>query len=123
MLRDAKEVREVKQDKNKVISCGGSVDGTWQRRGYSSLNDCAADISIDTGKVLDTEILSLHCRICNVKKSNISKENHVCSNFAGNSGNMDPVGVFRMFEHSKHFRNLLYSEYYCDEDSKALEDI
>ncbi|GFX60579.1 uncharacterized protein TNCV_3061521 [Trichonephila clavipes] len=72
MLRAAKEVRELKHDKNKFISCGVSVDGMWQRRGYSSLNGCATAISIDTGKVLHTEILSSYCRICNVTKPNIS---------------------------------------------------
>ncbi|GFU00520.1 uncharacterized protein TNCV_4115371 [Trichonephila clavipes] len=93
------------------------VDGTWQRRDYCSLNGCATVISIDIGKVVDTEILSSHCKIFNVKKPNISKENHVWSNFARSSENMEPVGVFRMFERSKHLRKLQYSKYYGDGDS------
>ncbi|GFT19729.1 DUF4817 domain-containing protein [Trichonephila clavipes] len=56
-----------------------------------------------------------------MKKPNIAKKNHVCSNFAGSSGNMEPVGAFGMFECSKHLRKLQYSKYYGDEDSKAFE--
>ncbi|GFW71713.1 hypothetical protein TNCV_219271 [Trichonephila clavipes] len=40
---------------------------------------------------------------------------------AGSSGSMEPVGVFRMIERSKHLRKLQYSEYYGDGDSKAFE--
>ncbi|GFX60580.1 uncharacterized protein TNCV_3061531 [Trichonephila clavipes] len=45
----------------------------------------------------------------------------MCSNFAGSSGNMEHVGVFRMFERSKHLQKLQYSESYSDGDSKAFE--
>ena len=43
---------------NEVIKCGVSVDGTWQKRGYASLNGSVAALSIDTGKVLDIEPMS-----------------------------------------------------------------
>ncbi|GFT70552.1 hypothetical protein TNCV_1133151 [Trichonephila clavipes] len=36
-----------------------SVDGTWQRRGHSSLNGCVAVLSIDTGKVLDLDYVEM----------------------------------------------------------------
>ncbi|GFX54835.1 uncharacterized protein TNCV_3317521 [Trichonephila clavipes] len=42
--------------KNKMVECGISVDGTWQRRGYTSMNECVAALSVDTGKVVDIEI-------------------------------------------------------------------
>lgn len=35
-----------------VTNCGVSVDGTWQKRGYASLNGCVAALSIDNGKSL-----------------------------------------------------------------------
>ncbi|GFW66600.1 hypothetical protein TNCV_3841391 [Trichonephila clavipes] len=40
------------------------VDGTWQRRGYSSMNGCVAALSVDTGKVVDIEIMSSYCPTC-----------------------------------------------------------
>ena len=41
-----------------------SVDGIWQKRGFSSLNGVVAAISIDTGKVVDCEIMARYCKAC-----------------------------------------------------------
>ncbi|GFS87846.1 uncharacterized protein TNCV_4183491, partial [Trichonephila clavipes] len=38
-----------------------AVDGTWQIRGYTSLNDVVTVTSIDTGKVRFVDILSKYC--------------------------------------------------------------
>ena len=34
------------------------------KRGHSSLNGVAAAISVTTGKVIDVEVLSRHCKSC-----------------------------------------------------------
>ncbi|GFX49669.1 uncharacterized protein TNCV_1637071 [Trichonephila clavipes] len=52
----ASELLELHPTKNKIVECGISVDGTWQRRGYCSMNGCVAALSVDTGKVVDIEI-------------------------------------------------------------------
>eukprot|EP00795_Rhopilema_esculentum_P007335 gene7335-13066_t len=51
-------------DKNAVVNCGVSVDGTWQKPGYASLNGCVAALSIDTGKVLNVAAMSRYCKDC-----------------------------------------------------------
>ena len=38
--------------------------GPGRKRGHSSLNGVAAAISVTTGKVLDVEVLSRHCKGC-----------------------------------------------------------
>lgn len=38
-----------------------AVDGTWQKRGYKSLNGIVTATSFDTGKVVDMSILSKYC--------------------------------------------------------------
>lgn len=43
---------------------GISCDGSWQRRGYSSMNGVVTVISMDNGKILDSEPMSRHCREC-----------------------------------------------------------
>ncbi|GFU84184.1 uncharacterized protein TNCV_3277951 [Trichonephila clavipes] len=58
MLESAKSIAECSNE------CGVSVDGTWQKRGYSSLNGCVSTISVDSGKILDIEVLSQYCRVC-----------------------------------------------------------
>ncbi|GFW09073.1 uncharacterized protein TNCV_3081651 [Trichonephila clavipes] len=49
---------------NSFTKCGISIDGTWQRRGNSSLNGCVSAISVDTGKILDIEVMTQYCHIC-----------------------------------------------------------
>ena len=41
-----------------VANAAISADGTWQRRGYSSLNGAVTIIGINNGKCLDFEVLS-----------------------------------------------------------------
>ncbi|GFX43716.1 uncharacterized protein TNCV_4109961 [Trichonephila clavipes] len=81
-----------------------------------SLNGCVSVISIDTGKILDLEAMTQYCKMCDL---NVKCE-HVCSNYKGSSGNMEAVGAFRIFERSLIKRDLQYTEYYGDGDSKGF---
>ncbi|GFX49953.1 uncharacterized protein TNCV_3882821 [Trichonephila clavipes] len=56
MQKAASELLVLHPTKNKIVECGISVDGTWQRRGYSSMNGCVAALSVDTGKLTDSFI-------------------------------------------------------------------
>lgn len=112
---------EIRVDKNQdeIVDCGVSVDGSWQRRGHSSLNGCVTAISIDTGKVLDIEVMSKMCRSCKIKND----ETHECKKHIGTSGSMEPTGVYRIFERSSILRNLRYIHFYGDGDSKGYETV
>ncbi|GFW41505.1 uncharacterized protein TNCV_465931 [Trichonephila clavipes] len=70
MLESAKSIAGCSNE------CGVGVDGTWQKRGYSSLNGCVSAISVDSGKILDIEVLSQYCRVCTKteKTSGFSKK-------------------------------------------------
>ena len=109
-----------------------SCDGTWQRRGFSTLNGCVT-LSCDTGKVLDTEPLSRACKQCQLH-SHLDKEsveyqtwkaNHTqCSaNFKGSAPAMEPEGALRMFKRSETLHNLRYTELYGDGDSKSHSQV
>ena len=54
--------REEKEDNPSQIAV--STDGTWMRRGYSSLFGVQTVISHDTQKVIGVEVLSRHCKQC-----------------------------------------------------------
>ncbi|GFV69086.1 uncharacterized protein TNCV_2929151 [Trichonephila clavipes] len=104
------------------------MDGTWQRRGYTSMNGCVAAISVDTGKVLDIEVMSSYCPTCkrlqtmprNFKYES-SKADHICQcNFTGSSSKMEIVGASRIFLRCEKNRRLQYTQYYGDGDSKAF---
>lgn len=124
MNNAAKEVKNITriQKRQRTLDCGVSMDGTWQKRGYSSLNGCVSCISIDTGKVLDLEILSHYCRLCSKRRSTVC-EDHICANHQGSASNMETVGAYRIFERSVTIRNLRYTSYYGDGDSKAFEAV
>ena len=47
---------------------GVSVDGTWQRGGFTSLDGVLITISVDDGKIIDLECMSRYCRQFNVTK-------------------------------------------------------
>ncbi|GFW93119.1 uncharacterized protein TNCV_3888601 [Trichonephila clavipes] len=93
------------------------VDGTWQRRGYSSMNRCVAALSIDNGKVVDIEIMSSYCPTCRkISKMRRSIESetfaadHVChSNFQGSALKMEAVGATSIFQRSIVKRGLKYA--------------
>ncbi|GFU66021.1 uncharacterized protein TNCV_4515751 [Trichonephila clavipes] len=105
----------------------GYVDGTWQRRGYSSMNGCVAALSVDTGKV-DIEIMSSYCPTCRKRflkmprsiESETFAADHVChSNFQGFALKMEAVGATRIFQRSIVKRGFKYA-HYGDGDSKGF---
>ncbi|GFX98535.1 uncharacterized protein TNCV_1501131 [Trichonephila clavipes] len=120
LQKAASELLVLHPTKNKIVECGISVDGTWQRRGYSSMNECLASLSDDTGKVVDIEIMSAYCPTCRkISKMPRSIESetfvadHVChSNFQGSALKMEAVGATRIFQRSIVKRGLKYAHYY-----------
>lgn len=116
-----------------ILDVGVSCDGTWQRRGYSSLNGTFTAISLDSGKVLDTEVMSRYCKSCKIKeplrKENIEEYNkwygkhkkNCQLNHHGSAGAMELVGATRIFSRSISDRKLRYTKYLGDGDSKGYE--
>jgi len=47
-----------------VLDAGISIDGSWNKRGWSARDGVVAVISTDTGKVLDVVFLSNSCTTC-----------------------------------------------------------
>ncbi|GFT79854.1 uncharacterized protein TNCV_4597751 [Trichonephila clavipes] len=126
MKNAATEVKKLKNSPlESIICCGVSLDGTWQKRGFSSHNGCVSCISIDTGKILDIEIMSHFCRICSKKAKvpDAASNAHVCCNHMGSASSMETVGAYRIFERSENHRKLQYTDYYGDGDSKAYESV
>ena len=113
-----------------VCNVGVSVDGTWQRRGFSSLNGAVAAISIDTGCVLDIEIMSRYCQGCtnaqvyktsDPDKFEKLKFDHICKiNHVGSAPAMEVSGTKKIFERSVELNQLRYTEFYGDGDSKSF---
>ncbi|GFU54021.1 uncharacterized protein TNCV_246511 [Trichonephila clavipes] len=97
-----------------------AIDGTWQKRSHTSLNGVVTAVSVNTGKVVDAEILSRKCS-CHFNGNLHSDE---CSaNYFGNSGGMEVEGALRIFNRSEVLHNLRYTPYLGDGDSKAYKAV
>ena len=100
---------------------GVSVDGTWQRKGFTSTNGVTTAISVDSGKVLDICILSKSCKSCtrmsSIMKSDPAhyekwKASHTCNrNYSGSSPNMEKIGAIKIFERSLERHKLYYTSF------------
>ena len=73
----ANDIRENVDDD--VVDTNVSCDGSWHKRGYSSLNGVFIAISIENGKILDVEAMSHSCKACFFKKrSDKNKSYQLC---------------------------------------------
>ena len=108
-----------------AILCGGS----WQRRGFFSMNGVVTTISMTTGKIVDVEAMTWACKVCYLKEQLKKddplayaqwKESHICNfNYRRSAGNMETVGAKRIWERSIENNKLRYTEFYGDGDSKG----
>ena len=120
----------IKCDKNNLTDTSVSVDGSWQRRGYSSFNGVVTAISVENGKILDVEPMSRMCKECKLKE-NLKNTNpdlygewratHDCKlNYQGSAGGMEVTGAKRIFGRSVEKHNLRYTKFLGDGDSKSF---
>ena len=122
MDKAAEEVRQTQtSNKDLIVETGGSVDGTRQRRGFSSLNGAVAALSIDSGKVIDIACFSRYCQGCiNMEMYKVSdpgryelwKMDHKCSiNHTGSAPAMEKAGAQIIFQRRITDRKFKYTEF------------
>ena len=98
-VREAYLVINPELSNDTVLDVAGSYDGTWQKRGFTSLYGVGIIIDLLTGLVLDFEICSKYCAQCEVAKKRFGNDNEAFSswhvdhvkkdcniNYAGSSG-------------------------------------
>lgn len=98
-----------------------AVDGSWQKRGHTSLNGIVSLTSLDTGKVLDIDVLSKYCTCPGRLEKHHQKS--CLANFSGSSGMMEVTGAVNIFGRSVPNYNVRYLEYLGDGDSKAYSEV
>ncbi|KAL7304249.1 hypothetical protein TKK_0003443 [Trichogramma kaykai] len=111
-----------------------SGDGSWRKRGFSSLQGVSTIIGNQTKKVLDVSIKNKYCPACNSKK-NLDKDSeeyrewfeshkpNCTANHEGSSGKMEVDGVLEMFKSSVKKYKLKYKYYIGDGDCKVYSSI
>lgn len=107
-----------------------SGDGTWKTRGHSSLIGACVVIGANSGKVIDTHVMSSFCKGCESYKGSKSgerfqmwKKNHakVCKrNHDGSAGKMEVSGMVSIFSRSLEKHGVRYVNYIGDGDTKTF---
>ena len=110
-----------------VFDCDVSLDGSWQRRGYASLNGFISTIERVSDKV-NIDIMTKDCRSCKYwdgKEEEPEYEkwilSHKCMiNHEGSSGSME--GVVRIFNRSVKKNGLRYTNYIGDSSAFKVSE-
>lgn len=101
-----------------------AFDGTWQKRGFISKNACCTVTSVDTGKVLDVEVLTKYCSGCEKSKLDVNKkakhEPNCQKNYEGSSGGMEVQAAVAVCRRSLASRGVRYVKFLGDGDSKSF---
>ncbi|EFN69934.1 hypothetical protein EAG_00287, partial [Camponotus floridanus] len=110
-----------------------SGDGSWRKRGFSSLFGLVTLIGWYTGKVLDVCVKSKYCKVCEYWKKKegtaeyeegfVDHELHCQINHEGSAGKMEVDAVVDMFQRSESLHNVKYVNYIGDGDSKTYKGI
>ena len=105
MKNAADELRSGKKDE--IINTTISTDGSWQRRGFSSLNGLVTVIANDIGKCIDYRVKTKNCHVCKLwkgkkgPKADKFRKYHKCSlNHIGLSGMIETNCILECFESS-----------------------
>lgn len=119
-----------------VVDAAVSFDGTWAKRGFTSLTGVVFVISVDTGEVLDYHVLSKECRKCTMKRSQCQTDEefeawqieHLASNacdinFNGSSPAMEAEGAIVVWSRSVELHKIRYKWMVSDGDSKAFNTV
>ncbi|CAB3225803.1 unnamed protein product [Arctia plantaginis] len=138
-VRDAsmkKAAQEEKEGSHKIGKTDGitvSGDGSWRKRGFSSLFGVTSLIGWLSGKIIDVEVKSKYCKSCEHWKSKngttefeewqISHADECQANHEGSSGKMEVNAVVEMFQRSEDLYGVKYSNYIGDGDSKTFKGI
>lgn len=117
---------------NDIIDICVSFDGTWQKRGHTSLYGIGIAIDIMTGLVVDFEIMSKYCPECIAAVrdlGNDTAEYHIWSsshssecqkNFSGSSNSMEMHAASILWKRSIKVAKMRYTSMLSDGDSKTF---
>lgn len=111
-----------------------SLDGTFQRRGFKSMNGVVTAISQETKKVLDYSIATKTCKSCQKwtmqrqRNDPIAyrrfKDVHLCKiNHQGSAGAMEGRCAVKIFKRSIRKHGIKYKRYLGDGDSKSFKSV
>lgn len=114
-----------------ILNVSVSYDGTWMKRGHTSLYGIGIVVDVLTGLVVDYEIVSKYCHLCEVSKNDLGEnsmeysiwfESHrdTCDkNYSGSSNAMEMFAAGILWKRSVETCKMRYTVILSDGDSKT----
>lgn len=118
-----------------ILDITVSYDGTWQKRGHTSLYGIGLVIDIMTGLVIDYEILSKYCPECVTAKRDLGEgtaefsiwfSGHKCDcsqNYTGSSNAMEMAAAEVIWKRSINNCGMRYISMLSDGDAKTYQHL
>ena len=118
-------------DNTGVIDLTASYDGTWQKRGFTSHHGVGVIIEVQTGLVIDYEVLTNYCHACALAENRLSagtpefeawQAAHIACdrNFDGSSKAMEAEAARRIWNRSVEAYSFRYTHILSDGDSSTF---
>ncbi|KYM96705.1 hypothetical protein ALC62_00134 [Cyphomyrmex costatus] len=130
---EEKELTSEHQNDTNPTELTVSGDGTWKKRGFTSLYGVTSLIGYYSGKIIDIFVKSSYCKQCESWKMKLDTEEYNewyeshkdnCSaNHIGSAGKMEVEAAISMFKRSVEKFNVQYRNYVGDGDSKTYSGI
>ena len=121
----------IRNNADNVKDIDASFDGSWQRRGFASLNGVVTCIERVNDKCIDIAIKTKDCKSCDFWKKKQGteeydtwKSSHVCMiNHDGSASLMESIGAVDIFTRSIEKRKLRYKTFIGDGDSSSYSSV
>ncbi|XP_070174254.1 uncharacterized protein [Littorina saxatilis] len=129
-----KAYAEVDPDPQETIAITVLFDGTWQKRGFTSLYGVGVVIDVLTGLVVDFHVMSKYCHACKLQEAqNLPAEEmeawraahapKCCRNHHASSKAMEQEATKVLWGRSVRSHNFRSTEMLCDGDSSAFKAV
>lgn len=133
LSRAANEEKRILAENKEENGITVSGDGSWRKRGFTSLYGIVSLIGWHTGKIVDFIVKSKYCKACEYwsKKQNTEEyaeweEQHASecqANHEGSAGKMEVDAAIELFQRSETLHGVKYTSYIGDGDSKTFKGI
>ena len=110
-----------------------SGDGSWKKRGFTSLFGVTTLIGYYSGKVVDLVVKSSYCQACTIWRQKEATEEYAewyedhkeecSSNHEGSAGKMEVDSITEMFSTSEEKYGVKYGNHIGDGDSKTFKAV
>lgn len=141
LAKSRKIVRETYEnlyslEPDQIIDLIASFDGSWHKRGHTSLYGIGCVIDVITGLVVYYEILSKYCHMCVNTANDLGEDSpefyiwyqghkkfECCKNYEGSSNSMEVAAASIMWKRSVAQSKFRYRTIVSDGDSKAFNHL